>query len=58
MVDISASFTEHHNSDFYLDKSQGHRLFNLQDLVDLSSLKNLSHLAKGSYIAQMFSVTI
>ena len=38
MVDISASFTEHHNSDFYLDKGQGHRLFNLQDLVDLSSL--------------------
>ena len=39
MTYISASFTQHHHSDFYLEKGQGHRLLNLQDLVDLSSLK-------------------
>ena len=42
MADISASFTQHHHSDFYLDKGQGHIFLNLQDFVDLSSLKNLS----------------
>ena len=46
MEDVGAIFTTHHHSDFYLDIGQGHRLFNLHDLVDLSSLKNLSHFAK------------
>ena len=46
MVDISAICTQHHHSDFYLDAGQGHRLFNLHDLVDLSSLKNICHFAK------------
>ena len=45
-IDISANLSMHHHSDFFLDKDQGHRLFNIQDLVYLSFLKNLSHFAK------------
>ena len=46
MTDISISFTQNHHSNFHLDKGQGHILLNPQDLVDLSSLKNLSHFAR------------
>ena len=46
MTDISTSFTQNHHSDFQLDKGQGYILVNLQGLVDLSSLTNLSHFAR------------
>ena len=47
MEAISAIFTQHLHSDFYPDIGQGYKLFNLHDLVDLSSLKNLiCHFAK------------
>ena len=45
-IDISANLSMNHHSDFYLDKDQGHRLFNNPDLVYLSFFKNLSHFAK------------
>ena len=45
MADISASFTQHHQSDIYRETGQGHRLLDFQDFVDLSSLKTLSHFA-------------
>ena len=43
-------FTQHHHGDYYLDKGQGHRLLSLQDLVDLSFRKNLSHFAKAELL--------
>ena len=46
MTDISTNVTQNRHSDFHRDKGQDHILLNLQDLVELNSLKNLLHFAR------------
>ena len=51
MADISASFTQHHHSVFYLAKVKVTINFNLQDL---SSLWNLNHLQGKATLLKCF----